>query len=160
MSKLFEILKIGGAMLGAYLIVATVGTNLFMSNSPQINMEYIASLREIPSNAKVQLASLGSIFVNKDAAVKKEIDSFKKETGAIEVAVSKEEKKTLVDSVGQKTNPVPNAVFNYMSKGVAAHEDTATGKTIIRVDESAQQQIEYKRFTRPDGTILDIMILP
>lgn len=160
MSKFFELLKIGGGMFAAYIFVVIVGARLFMPNSPEINMQYIASLREIPSYTKVQLASLGSLFKNKDAVIQKEVDTFKKKTGAVEIAVSKEEQKTLVDSVGQTTNPAPNAVFNYMSKGVAASAPDAQGKVILRVDENTQQNIKYKQFTRPDGSVLEIMILP
>jgi hypothetical protein len=163
MSKLFEFLKIWSAMLAAYIVVATVGGKLFMTNSPKLNMEYIASLREIPSYTKVQVSSLASLFTNKDKAVQKQVDELKKQTGAVEVAVSKEEQKTLVDSMGHKTNPVPEAVFNYVAKGVAVTAKSAKAEgvqeqVVLRID--PETNIQYRRFQRPDGTFLDVMIFP
>ncbi len=103
------------------------------------------------------------IIKEEDAAkTQQKIDEYKKKTGAVEIAVSKEEQKVLTESMGQKTNPVPDAVFNYISKGVAVTAKSAqadeVNEVVLRVD--PETQVEYKRFTRPDGTTLDIMILP
>ena len=159
MNKPIELLKIVGGMLFAYGFAVLVGSNLFMVDSPKINTEYLATLHEVPSYMEVQLASLKTTFSNKDRAVQDSFDTFKKQTGATEIAISQNEQKKLVDSAAQLTNPAPNAIFNYVSKGVAASAPNTDGQVVLRFDSQTQQNIEYKRFTRPDGTVLDIMIL-
>lgn len=159
MTKLITLLKICGALLTSYFIVTFFGTKLFVDNTPTIDMQYIASFREAPSLVSVYISSLGSLFSNPDKEIQKQVDEYKKETGAVEVAVSEEEQKTLVDSMSNPENPVPNAVFNFVSKGVAASAPDKNGKVILRMDENTKKNIQYKRFTRKDGTTLDIMIL-
>jgi hypothetical protein len=155
MSNFFSALKIFIAMGIAYLFVISFGTRLFERNSPKINMQYIASLRELPSKAKVTIASIGSIFSKKSTDT--QIEEFKQKTGAIEVAIPDEEKKTLITTTGKTENPVPNAVFNYISQGVAAAQPSEGSGTVLRID--PKTNIEYKRYQRKDGTFIDIMIL-
>lgn len=155
--KFQNIGKIGISLVLSYLVAMVVGKNLFLGNSPQINMQYIASLRETPSRVKVYLSSLPSMFQSND--VQKKMDEFKQKTGAVEVAVTKEEQQKQVAAVAQTTNPAPNALFNYVSKGVAASAPDKQGEVVLRLDPETQKNIEYKQFTRPDGTVLNILIL-
>jgi len=155
MSKIIVLLKIAGGMLVSYLVVATIGTQLFEVNSPKINMQYIASLRETPSKVWVSIASLGSMFNRPDT--QKQMEEFAKKTGATEIAVSAEELKTVAKSLENTTNPLPNAVFNYVSQGVATAKAAEEGEIIMRID--PKTNIEYRRFIRKDGTVLEIMIL-
>jgi hypothetical protein len=159
MQKIIEIIKIGFGLVLAYIFVIIVGNILFLNNTPQINMQYIASLREIPSYVGTQLASLSTMFENKDALIQNNVAQLEKQTGATEIPISSDEQKTMVDSVAQTTNSAPNAIFNYVSQGVAASAPDTNGQVILRFDPKTQQNIEYKRFKRPDGTYIDIMIL-
>ena len=157
MEKYFNFIKIVGVLVLAYLIVTTIGIRLFEVNSPALNMQYIASLKEIPSQVKVNLLAFTTMFQQRDTQT--EIDTFKKKTGVVEMAISKEEQAKKIDSIAQTTNPAPNTVFDYVSKGVAASTPDKDGRVVLRLDEATQKNIEYKQFTRPDGTVLEIMIL-
>jgi len=155
--KLFNLIKTTFGMLAAYLLVVLMGSNIFLKNSPKINMEYIASLRETPSKISTYLSSLGSQFGNRDKILQEEIETLKKETGVVEIAISTDEQKKLADSISQSSNPLPNAIFNYVSRGVAASVDEKSKQGVVRIDPSTN--IKYKRFSRPDGTFLDVMIV-
>lgn len=156
MHKLTELLKIGGTLLFSYLLVSIISPRFFINNTPQVDVQYIASLRdgvrEAPSKAKVFMASL---FTPKNSAkqVEIQIEEFKKETGATEVAFSPVEETKLAETVMQTTNPVPNAVFNYMSKGVAASEPDTQGNVVIRFE----GETKIREFTLKDGRIVRIM---
>lgn len=154
MQHLFKII-VGIAV--AYFISFFIGGRIFLMNTPHINEQYIASLRETPSRVGVFITSLAS-FLQKDNT-QKEIERFKTETGSTEVAVSDTDKQKLIDSTSLVENPQPDALFNYVSKGVAASKPSTQGETVLRLDEQTQQNLEYKRFVRPDGTVLDILIL-
>jgi hypothetical protein len=163
-NRFFEFLQIGGAMLAAYIFVATIGSSLFMSNSPKLNMEYIVSLREIPSYAKVQVSSLASLFTNKDKAIQKQVDELKQKTGTVEIAVSKEEQKKIAESIGQKTNPAPGAVFEYVAKGIAVTAKSAkaegVSEKIYRFDPGTKTNFVRKKSSSSPTGYIEVMILP
>lgn len=141
----------------SYLLAIVIDRSLFLDNSPQINKQFIASLQETPSRVEVYLSSIPLLFQQDN--LQKQIDDYKKKTGAVEVAVSTVEQQKVQDSLAQTTNPAPNALFNYISTGVAASTPDKQGEVVLRLDPQTQKNIEYKRFTRPDGSTLDIMIL-
>lgn len=159
MSNIVTLFKICGALVLAYVLVVIINPRLFVDNSPVINKQFIASFREAPSYISVQFSALAYLFHNKNKAVLDEVSTIQKEVGGTEVELTSDEKAQLVNASGSKTNPAPNAVFNYVSQGVAASEIDTQGHVVLRMDASTQQNMEYRRFTRSDGTTLDVLIL-
>ena len=169
MSKFTQLLKIAGGLLASFVIVSFISPRLFVENTPALNVEYIASLKEIPNGLR-ELPSktstyFASLFNFSNASQtpqeqEKQLQKFTADTGAVEVPLSAKEVQQAGASAGQPVNPAPNAVFKYISTGVAASEPDPSGKVIIRIDPETQKNIQYKRFKRPDGTYLDIMLNP
>jgi len=139
MSKISFTLKIFFAMTTAYLLAIFCGTKFFKANSPRINTEYIASFwssfEKKPSNTQMQ--------------------QLHQKIGGIEMAISEEEQKKHISSLGKKENPIPNAVFQYISQGVATAK--ASEGIVLRIDPETKR--EFRRFKLKDGTFIDIVVL-
>lgn len=163
MSKFSQLLKIIGGLSISYVIVIFFGPKLFINNTPTINKAYIASirewpnsLRELPSKTSVLVASLFRFSDSSKTAEEqqRQIEKFKQDTGAVEVAFSQTEQQQAIAAIVKTENPIPNAVFNYLSKGVAA-APSENGGVVLRFDPTTGKNV--RQFTLKDGRVIQIM---
>lgn len=114
-------------LLISFFAVKTVAPNLFIANTPVVNPSFIANIINTPG----RIAAMPGRFLSSLSNI-----SFNLFNNQNNIQV---DPKTIAE-VKQKTPPA-NAVFEYVSKGVSAAEDTQTGEKYIKVKAGTKYRI-------------------
>lgn len=132
-------IKIVLVILITFFTVKTVAPNLFIANTPVVNPVFIANIVNTPARIAAMpgkfLSSLSNFrLFNFESPSTPEIPVVQNEVAKIQVDPK------IIAEVKQKTPP-PNVVFKYVSKGVSAAEDTATGEKYIKVKAGTKYRV-------------------
>jgi len=112
-------IKIGFIILVSFLLVKSLANTVFVAETPRINQEFIAKLKDspqiiarLPGNL---IAGINGLFISKHGSLAHNDDIW-------------------------MVTPAPNAIFRTISKGVSAAEDPITGQHIL----SVQAGVKYR----------------
>ncbi|EKE05283.1 MAG: hypothetical protein ACD_19C00369G0002 [uncultured bacterium] len=132
-------IKIALVILITFFTVKTVAPNLFIANTPRVNPLFIANIINTPARIAAMpgkfLSSLSNFrLFNFESPNSPELPVRQNEVANIKVDPK------VIAEIKQKTPPA-NVVFKYVSKGVSAAEDTATGEKYIKVEAGTKYRI-------------------
>lgn len=118
-------IKIVLVLFFTFFTVKTVAPNLFIADSPMINQVFITEILNKPKEIALMpekfLSSLANFRLFND---KKNITDDSRAIADVEY-----------------TTPPPDAIFEYVSKGVSAAEDTNTGEKYIKVEAGTKYRV-------------------
>ncbi|MDP4011746.1 MAG: hypothetical protein Q8P72_05995 [Candidatus Roizmanbacteria bacterium] len=113
----------------AFMLVSTVSPRLFIANSPQINRQFIAELRYIPSDLIAMVRN------------------------PLQKAPSQDE--MLTNQIPNITHP-QGIQLQQIAKGVYASEPDESGKRFIKIDKGTN--LEIREVTLEDGRTVKVYI--
>lgn len=125
-------IKIALVILITFFSVKTVAPNLFIANSPEINPVFITEIINKPK----EIAAMPGKFLSSLSNFR--LFNFESQSTPEVVKIQVDPK--VIAEVKQKTPPA-NVVFKYVSKGVSAAEDTATGEKYIKVEAGTRYRV-------------------
>lgn len=112
-------------LLFTFFSVKLIAPDLFIANTPRVNPLFAAKI----INAPKEIAAMPGKFLSS-------LSKFSLFNNQDNIKVDPE----IIAKVKQATPP-PSAVFKYVSKGVSAAEDTATGEKYIKVKAGTKYKI-------------------
>lgn len=113
-------LTIAGALIFAYIIVKIMTPQVFIQNSPTLDPQFIANIKDLPTLLKKNGNNVVLLATNIIRGIKVGVPSDKP---MIQNAL-----------IGLTNDQIPEGLkFNQFVKGVAAAEDEATGKKYIKM---------------------------
>lgn len=127
--KLKKRIKTFVALGIALLLTATISPRLFIADSPQINTQFIAELRNAPADFVA--------FV------------MRRPTGAEATALAELEQ-------SQVQNVPQGLTFAPVAQGVSAAEDPSTGERFVKVE--AGTKLEVRQITLEDGRTVTVYV--
>jgi len=114
-------------LLFTFFSVKLVAPNLFIANTPRVNPLFIANVINTPA----RIAAMPGKFLSSLSNFR--LFNFNNETN---IKIDPK----IIANLKQKTPPA-NVVFKYVSKGVSAAEDTATGEKYIKVEAGTKYRV-------------------
>jgi hypothetical protein len=113
-------IKILLVVLVSFFMVKTAAPQVFLADSPRVNPEFIARIKNAPTELAQLPGNLIAGIGNLNPFSKKENDMFAN-----------------VKSV----TPPPNVAFKQIAKGVSAAEDPKTGQKYIKIEAGTKYRI-------------------
>lgn len=137
MKSQMRLIKIIGIVSASLIIMVYISKNVFLSNTPKLNPQFITSVKNLPGN--IYLA-LSNIYKNSIARGQK-----------INPVAKKKLDQKAIDAIA-KTIPLKS-----VATGVYAGEDKLNQVGVIQIDEKSSWEIVREK--QADGTIQTIIRL-
>lgn len=147
--------KIFLAIFFSFFIVKNFTSYVFLANSPKINPNFIAQIKNLPENIRNSSKKLIAQFSNKgnyptknndinlsinDSLNKINDNNFNNQNNPTNKSISDENKKDIFADLSEKDIP-QNLIFRSISKNVSAAEDPETGKTYLKIKKGTKYRI-------------------